>query len=145
MRNLLAIAVLIAGGPALAQTVTQGYYVPIGQYYVSWAYPTINLAAAQSRGLTGKGVTVAVFDTGLNTASYKFAGNLAGPRYNRRQRPWYFREQHHRSQHYHAGFSHDHVRCGTTGQDTAHPSHGQHWVRVMVRCSAGQRHQLCYQ
>ena len=82
MRNLLAVAVLIAGSPALAQTVTQGYYVPIGQYYVSWAYPSINLAAAQSRGLTGKGVTVAVFDTGLNAASYKFAGNLAGPGYN---------------------------------------------------------------
>ena len=82
MRNFLAILLLLACGPALAQTVPQGYYVPIGQYYVSWAYPTINLSAAQSRGLTGRGQTVAVFDTGLNTANYKFTGNLAGPGYN---------------------------------------------------------------
>ena len=82
MRDYLAALVLLLAGPAAAQTFAQGYYVPIGQYYVSWAYPTINLSAAQSRGLTGKGQTVAVFDTGLNTSNYKFAGNLAGPSYN---------------------------------------------------------------
>ena len=82
MRDYLAALVLLLAGPAVAQTFTQGYYVPIGQYYVSWAYPTINLSMAQSRGLTGKGQTVAVFDTGLNTSNYKFAGNVAGPGYN---------------------------------------------------------------
>ena len=61
---------------------TSPYYVQIGQYYVDWAYPTINLSAAQGRGLTGRGVTVAVFDTGLNSSYYKFTGNLAGPSYN---------------------------------------------------------------
>ena len=82
MRNLLlAIAILLCG-PAMAQTTTQGYYVPIGQYYVDWAYPTINLNSAQARGLTGKGVTVAVFDTGFTNASGKFTGNIAGPSYN---------------------------------------------------------------
>jgi len=81
MRNFIAIMLLLLAGPAAAQTFTQGYYVPIGQYYVSWALPTINLSAAQSRGLTGKGITVAVFDTGL-TNSYKFLGNTAGPSYN---------------------------------------------------------------
>ena len=61
---------------------TSPYYVQIGQYYVDWAYPTINLSAAQGRGLTGRGVTVAVFDTGLNSSYYKFTGNLAGPSYD---------------------------------------------------------------
>jgi hypothetical protein len=82
MRNYLAALLFLLCSPAVAQTFAQGYYVPIGQYYVSWAYPAINLSAAQSRGLTGRGVTVAVLDTGLNTSSFKFSGNLAGPSYN---------------------------------------------------------------
>ena len=81
MRDYLAALVLLLAGPAAAQTFAQGYYVPIGQYYVSWAYPAINLSMAQSRGLTGKGVTVAVFDTGL-TNGYKFLGNTVGQGYN---------------------------------------------------------------
>jgi len=84
-RIITIIAVCLAWfGSAYAQSVqiTSPYYVQIGQYYVDWAYPTINLSAAQSRGLTGKGVTVAVFDTGLNSSNYKFAGNLSGTSYN---------------------------------------------------------------
>ena len=82
MRNILTALAIAASFPAAAQTFTQGYYVPIGQYYVDWAYPTINLNTAQARGLTGKGVTVAVFDTGFTNASGKFTGNMAGPSYN---------------------------------------------------------------
>jgi Subtilase family len=82
MRNILAAVAIAASFPAQAQTFAQGYYVPIGQYYVDWAYPTINLNTAQARGLTGKGVTVAVFDTGFTNASGKFTGNMAGPSYN---------------------------------------------------------------
>ena len=82
MRKILAALAVAASFPALAQTFTQGYYVPIGQYYVDWAYPTINLNSAQAKGLTGKGVTVAVFDTGFTNASGKFTGNIAGPSYN---------------------------------------------------------------
>jgi len=82
MRKILAALAVITSLPAAAQTATQGYYVPIGQYYVDWAYPTINLNTAQARGLTGKGVTVAVFDTGFTNASGKFTGNMAGPSYN---------------------------------------------------------------
>ena len=82
MRKILAALAVAASFPALAQTFTRGYYVPIGQYYVDWAYPTINLNSAQAKGLTGKGVTVAVFDTGFTNASGKFTGNIAGPSYN---------------------------------------------------------------
>ena len=82
MRNLLIALAFLLAKPVVAQSFTQGYYVPIGQYYVDWAYPTINLNTAQARGLTGKGVTVAVFDTGFTNASGKFTGNMAGPSYN---------------------------------------------------------------
>ena len=82
MRKIITALALAVSFPAAAQTFTQGYYVPIGQYYVDWAYPAINLSTAQARGLTGKGTTVAVFDTGFTNASGKFTGNIAGPSYN---------------------------------------------------------------
>lgn len=47
-----------------------------GNFNVSWAYDAINLNAATSLGLTGNGITVAVFDTGLNVNNPKFSGNM---------------------------------------------------------------------
>ena len=46
-----------------------------GVYTVPWAYYAINLNVAQAAGYTGKGVKVAVFDTGLFVDNVKFAGN----------------------------------------------------------------------
>jgi len=80
--SIVAFLALISSAYAQSIQTSSPYYVQIGQYYVDWAYPTINLNTAQGRGLTGKGETVAVFDTGLNTSYYKFTGNLAGPSYN---------------------------------------------------------------
>ena len=78
----MMIGLLSCTAAHAANVVEQGYYVPIGQYYISWAYPKINLSSAQALGLTGKNVVVGVFDTGLNTSNYKFSGNLAGTSYN---------------------------------------------------------------
>jgi subtilisin family serine protease len=85
MKKMLISCTFLAlsAAQSWADTQTLGaYYVPIGQNYVSWAYPFINLQTAIGRGLTGRGVTVAVFDTGINASSYKFSGNIAGPGYN---------------------------------------------------------------
>lgn len=59
-------------------------YTVEGSYWVSWAYSAIGLKSAWTynsatnrfSGFTGRGTTVAVFDTGLNTANSKFTGNL---------------------------------------------------------------------
>ena len=85
MKRLLVSTLLLglSAADAAAQSHAQGaYYMPIGQNYVSWAYPFINLQSAIGRGLSGKGVTVGVFDTGITASSYKFNGNIAGPGYN---------------------------------------------------------------
>lgn len=82
---ILAAALAAAtASPTLAQTAPpaateQGWssmYYNSGGYMVSWGYYAINLAAAQKYGYTGKGVTVAVFDTGLYTNNIKFAGRI---------------------------------------------------------------------
>lgn len=60
---------------ASEQGWTSMYYNSSG-YMVSWGYYAINLAAAQKMGYTGKGVTVAVFDTGIAVDNPKFAGRI---------------------------------------------------------------------
>lgn len=65
---------------AQMSTATSQAYTSItyaaGVYTVPWAYYAINLNIAQAAGYTGKGVTVGVFDTGLNVTNTKFAGNM---------------------------------------------------------------------
>lgn len=58
------------------QTAYNYTYRKSGNFNISWGYDAINLNAATSLGLTGNGVTVAVFDTGLNVNNPKFAGNM---------------------------------------------------------------------
>ena len=57
------------------QVYTSNWY-QVGAYKVPYAYYAINLNVAQAAGYTGKGITVAVFDTGLNVTNTKFAGNM---------------------------------------------------------------------
>ena len=95
MKRTQLIGVLLAsfaGGtqaqeakPAAAseQAYTQVYY-NVGSNMVTWGYYAINLAAAQNAGITGRGVKVAVFDTGLAITNPKFNSNV--------------RQRHHRCQ-----------------------------------------------
>lgn len=84
MRTRLAAAMLLGLGLSGAQaqvflepqaTYTSPYYMN-KNFAVSWGYYAINLAAAQKLNLTGRGVAVAVFDTGVNASNPKLAGNL---------------------------------------------------------------------
>ena len=78
-KQLVAAVALCLGvsGAAYGQTVYTSNWYQAGAYRVPYAYYAINLNAAQAAGYTGKGVTVAVFDTGLNVTNTKFAGNMA--------------------------------------------------------------------
>lgn len=59
-----------------AQTSYPQAYTTSGNFFISWAYRAVNRDAAMAAAVTGKGVTVAVYDTGINPANVKFSGNL---------------------------------------------------------------------
>ena len=74
-RTLLATTALTcAAGQADAQLYTMS-----GNYKIGYGLTLTNVPTAWSRGWTGKGVTVSVFDTGLNTTLNGITGNVAGP------------------------------------------------------------------
>lgn len=62
--------------PAQAQTTFSSTYYMDGRYAISWAHLAINRAAAKTAGMTGRGISIAVFDTGLDVSNPKFTGNL---------------------------------------------------------------------
>lgn len=77
----LAATMLISINSAYAQETqaqkTYSYtHTKVGNFNVSWAYDAINLNAARLANVTGAGIRVAVFDTGLNVSNPKFSGNL---------------------------------------------------------------------
>lgn len=78
----ILISMVLSTAAGAADVSIQGSYIVSGGNAISWAYPFIKLDAARNQGYTGKGVTVGVFDTGLDTTSYKFTGNIAGPGYD---------------------------------------------------------------
>lgn len=87
MKRLLVTATLLASiGNAYAQELPKfaadSRFTIDGSYWRSWAYDNINVQAAWkfnanrvATGYTGKNVTVAVFDSGLDVNNSKFAGN----------------------------------------------------------------------
>jgi hypothetical protein len=71
-----AIALALTTGSAAAQTGYNSSYYMDGTFRISYAHLAINLKVAQDLGLTGRGVNIAVFDTGLDVSNPKFNGNL---------------------------------------------------------------------
>jgi len=73
----------VSGTSSTPMIMADTRYSVVGSNWVSWAYGAINLpqawtynsATSTATGFTGKGTTVAVFDTGLNLANTKFNGN----------------------------------------------------------------------
>lgn len=59
-----------------AQTRYVNAYYNSGGYLLGWHTLAIDLKAAQNLKLTGKGVSIAVFDTGIDPNNTKLAGNL---------------------------------------------------------------------
>jgi hypothetical protein len=76
MRVLALIAALAANSAVHAQTNYGSAYYLDGTFKISYGHLAINLQAAQQLGLTGRGMNIAVFDTGLDVSNPKFAGNL---------------------------------------------------------------------
>ena len=95
--NLAAFSACLYSGSAFAQSseapsppsqslatpTTQGAgaYYSVGKYLVTWGYFAIGLDTPKNAGFTGKGVTVAIFDSGVFTTNPHFAGRLL-PGYN---------------------------------------------------------------
>jgi hypothetical protein len=75
-RITAAAACSLIATSAVAQTAYDSVYYMDGKYAISWAYNAINLSTARSLGLTGKGISVAVFDTGVDVNNPKLQGNL---------------------------------------------------------------------
>ena len=87
MLRSMTIATALVGSLniAHAQDVTPstqgaGSYYSVGKYLVTWGYFAIGLDTPKNAGFTGKGTTVAVFDSGIFNNPH-FAGRLL-PGYN---------------------------------------------------------------
>lgn len=73
----LGVGLLAFSGNAHAQTTASSFDTP--EYYASGGLAQIHADEAYALGYTGKGVTVAVFDTGLDPSNPEFAGkNISG-------------------------------------------------------------------
>lgn len=74
--GLCAAATLFSAGGAWAQAAAGAAFAEDSEYLRSYAADLVNAGAASARGWTGRGVTVAVFDTGISGWSSEFRGKL---------------------------------------------------------------------
>ena len=67
----LTASIVLAYSQLHAQTTAPSYW-QTGEYYTSRALDPIKASSAYARGYTGKGSTIAILDTGINTTGAEF-------------------------------------------------------------------------
>ena len=83
LKFLLLSTSLMTPHLAFSQTVTQvSPNLADAEYYANWGLDMINALPAYLKGFTGKGVTVAVVDTGLDVNHPEYAGRVSPLFYN---------------------------------------------------------------
>lgn len=76
--RLLSLFIMLSSGSAMADK--NAFLTP--EYYGSHALAPINAADAYALGYTGKGVTIAIVDSGIDTNHFKFQGRTSPLSYN---------------------------------------------------------------
>lgn len=76
--HILSLFIILSSGSALADK--NAFLTP--EYYGSHALAPINAADAYALGYTGKGVTIAIIDSGVDTNHFKFQGRISPLSYN---------------------------------------------------------------
>ncbi|NNU59400.1 autotransporter outer membrane beta-barrel domain-containing protein [Ochrobactrum soli] len=76
VRLLAATIYLFPSYSNAQQAEPSGAFTSDAEYLASWGLPMINPIPAYRRGFTGKGITVAVLDTGIDIYHPEFAGKV---------------------------------------------------------------------
>lgn len=75
--RLLSATIFLFPSSSFAQQVQPSQaFKSDAEYMANWGLPMINAAPAYQRGFTGKGITVAVLDTGIDIYHPEFAGKV---------------------------------------------------------------------
>jgi len=83
LKLLLLSTSLVMPGAAISQNVPQlAANLADAEYFANWGLDMINALPAYQKGFTGKGVTVAVVDSGLDVNHPEYAGRVSSLLYN---------------------------------------------------------------